>query len=191
MENLLVQEIAERKSVTNWTDKKISPETWAVLLEAARRAPSSWNHQPARYVIVDDEESKKRLCEALHRTNSWAARAAGLVVQVAAPEDDDVVDGKTYYLYDCGLSMMSLVYQAQSMGITSRQMIGWDESEVKRILGIPERYRVVVITGLGYPSTSVLSTTLAEFKRHATSQHKRNNLDEMVFWQCWQGGKGE
>jgi nitroreductase len=58
MENLLVQEIAERKSVTNWTDKKISPETWAVLLEAARRAPSSWNHQPARYVLVDDEENK-------------------------------------------------------------------------------------------------------------------------------------
>ncbi|GMA51329.1 nitroreductase [Alicyclobacillus contaminans] len=182
----LAPEIAERKSVTNWTDQKISREAWELLFEAARRAPSSWNHQPARYIAVTTPENIRALSDCLHRTNRWAEHAAGLVVQVACPDDDDRIDGKDYYLYDCGLAMMSLVYQAQILGITARQMIGWDESAVKDCLGIPSEYRVVVITGLGYPSVSPLSTSLAQIKRQATCQHKRYALKHLLSWQRWE-----
>jgi nitroreductase len=185
----LVPEIAERSSVTNWTTKQISEEVWTVLFEAARRAPSSWNHQPARYVAVHEEAAKRCLCDALHRCNRWAEKAPGLIVQVACPEDDDKVAGKEYYLYDCGLSMMSLVYQAQALGITSRQMIGWEEDEVRSILGIPEKYRIVVITAIGYPSVSPVSEAVAQVKRHATAQHKRHKVENTVFWQAWGGEK--
>ena len=180
-------EIAERKSTTNWSPQPISAQTWDLLFEAARRAPSSWNHQPARYVAVSEKTAITALSDVLHRCDSWAKDATGLVVQAACPEDDDRVDGKDYYLYDCGLGMMSLVYQAQAMGISSRQMIGFDEQEVKRLLGIPERYRVVIITGLGYPSTNPLTSALADVKRTLTAQHKRFATEHLVSWQKWGG----
>lgn len=188
-EEMLCQEIAERASTTNWTDKKFSKEVWNVLFEAARRAPSSWNHQPARYIAIHDKHAMEAVGKALHRTNHWATSAAGLIVQFADPNEDDRVGGKDYYLYDCGLAMMSLVYQAQSMGITTRQMIGWDEQELKRILQVPEPYRIVVVAALGYPSDSTLSNTMADTKRHLTGQHKRIALDELVSYNKFQGGR--
>ncbi|MHB1630123.1 MAG: nitroreductase family protein [Bacilli bacterium] len=186
----LLPHIATRQSVTNWTREPISADAWDLLFEAARRAPSSWNRQPARYVAVTDRASIRKLSEVIHRCNRWAARAAGLVVQMACPADDDRVDGKEYYLYDCGLAMMSLVYQAQAMGITARQMIGWDESDIRVLLGIPERYRIVVVVGLGYPAKHGLSATIAARKRQITAQHKRFATGHIVHWQRF-GGRAQ
>jgi nitroreductase len=185
----LLPEIENRRSLTSWTNVPISKDHWELMLEAARRAPSSWNHQPARYVLVTDRSQIKRLSDTLHRTNAWAEKAAALVVLAAAPEDDDRVAGKEYYLYDCGLSMMSLIYQAQALGITSRQMIGWDESQVKECLRIPDRYRVVVVTAIGYAEEAGLSAKLSDWKRTLTGQHKRYGLEHTVYWQSW--GEGE
>lgn len=185
MTHELLPEISNRKSTTHWNHTPISADTWNVLFEAARRAPSSWNHQPARYVLVSDTAAMRKLAHTLHRCNSWATHAAGLVVQVACPDDDDRVDGKDYYLYDCGLAIMSLVYQAQKMGITTRQMIGFDEGEVRARLNIPDRYRVVVIAGLGYPATGVLLSLTADAKRAITAQNKRFQMKHLVFRETW------
>jgi nitroreductase len=189
--NGLLPEIENRKSVTSWTNEPIRKDHWELLLEAARRAPSSWNHQPARYVLVTERHQIKRLSDdAFHRTNGWADKAAALVVLAAAPEDDDRVAGKDYYLYDCGLSMMSMIYQAQALGMTSRQMIGWEEEQVKEKLTIPDRYRIVVITAIGYAEETGLSTKLSDWKRTLTGQHKRYGLQHTVYWQCWgEGGE--
>jgi nitroreductase len=186
----LAPEILERKSVTNWTKQKWANDVWELLMEAARRAPSSWNHQPARYILIQNEENIKRLSNAFHRTNKWAANAAGLIVQMANPEDDDRVNGKDYYLYDCGLAMMSLVYQAQLMGLSCRQMIGWDEREVKKLLNVPSEYLVVVITAIGYPSSSIISQTSQELKRTITQQHKRYDTKHISSWEKWNGEIG-
>lgn len=183
----LAPEIEERRSITNWSSREIDEPTWSCLFEAARRAPSSWNNQPARYIAITEKEDKRKLMGALHRVNSWAGKAAGLVVQVASPQDDDRINGKDYYLYDCGLAMMSLIYQGQVLGITTRQMIGWDEAEVKASLEIPDRYRVVVIAALGYPSESFVSEQAASLKRRLTSQHKRFDIEHLIFWKKWGG----
>ncbi|MED1204625.1 nitroreductase family protein [Heyndrickxia acidicola] len=183
----LAMEITERKSVVNWTLQTVSDEAWRLLLEAARQAPSSWNHQPARYILLKEKNRMKQLCSAFHRTNKWAEKAAGFVVQAANPDDDDRVSGKDYYLYDCGLAMMSLVYQAQIMGISCRQMIGWDEKEVKNLLQVPESYRIVVITAFGYPSSSVFSTGMEAAKRRLTQQDKRYKPEHIAFWHTWGG----
>ena len=174
-----------RKSVTNWTDRPIPREVWDIVLEAARRAPSSWNHQPARYVVITDEGMKRAIGRVLHRCNAWAVNAAGIVVQFADPRDDDEVDGKAYYLYDCGCAMMSLIHQAQRLGISARQMIGFDEFQLKRELDIPDGCRVTVVTGLGYPSSSALSGVLADAKRRVTNQHRRYAMHHLVAWQRW------
>jgi nitroreductase len=185
----LLPEIESRKSETHWSDTPINKDNLDCIIEATRRTPSSWNHQPARYIILNDKEAIQQLCKALHRTNYWAVKASALVVQVADPETDDRIDGKDYYLYDCGLAMMSMIYQAQALGITSRQMIGWDEAEIKSLLMIPERYRVVVITGMGFLTESKTAQIISDLKRNITHQQKRLDRKHLIFWKTW--GKGE
>ena len=64
-------------------------------------------------------------------------------------------------------------------------MLGFDENLVKKILKIPLECNVVVITGLGYPSTSAISSTIADGKRHLTNQHKRFDVEHLISWQTW------
>ncbi|WP_162297080.1 nitroreductase family protein [Sporolactobacillus pectinivorans] len=187
VENELAPEILQRKSVSHWNGEKCSEEIWDLLIEAARLAPSSWNHQPARYIIIKDEKNIRALSQCLHRTNQWVSDASGLIVQVAKQEDDDRTDGKDYYLYDCGLAMMSLIYQAQIMGLMCRQMIGWDERQVKQRLDIPEPYRVVVITALGFPSKSGFRSTVQDLKRNLTQQNRRYKVNQVFFREKWNG----
>lgn len=185
VEDELAPEILQRKSVTYWSERKCSDKEWGLLIEAARSAPSSWNHQPARYILIKDEKNIRALAQCLHRTNQWVLPAAGLIVQAANPENDDRKDGKDYYLYDCGLAMMSLVYQAQLMGLTCRQMIGWDERQVKQQLAIPEPYRVVVITAVGFPAESFTRSTVQNLKRTLTQQNRRYKATQIFFWEKW------
>lgn len=183
----LAKEIEERRSQTHWSKRNLSAHAWELLIEAARRAPSSWNHQPARYILLKDGPSIKKAVSAFHRINDWASKASGLIVQIADPRKDDRIEGKDYYLYDCGLAMMSLVYQAQFMGLSSRQMIGWDETEIKQILHIPEPFRVVVITALGYPDTSAFRQCFQDAKRAVTQQNRRFKADHIAYWHSWKG----
>ena len=181
----LAPEITSRRSVTTWKPDKLDSKTWTLLLEAARRAPSSWNNQPARYVVVDAKASLQRVYQGLHRANYWAEKAPALLIQVARPADDDVVGSQPYYLFDCGLAMMSLLLQAQRLDIDSHMMIGFDEEEVRQAISLPPDYRIVVIVALGYHAESNVAVKLQETRRRITGQHKRYAIDHLVSRQKW------
>ncbi len=53
--------IQDRRSVRQYSDQPVSEEDLAMILEAARQAPSGENAQPWRFIIVKDEATRKRL----------------------------------------------------------------------------------------------------------------------------------
>lgn len=57
LENL----IKERKSVRSYKDTKIPKEILYKILELGSKAPSSNNLQPWRFLVIQDEETKKNL----------------------------------------------------------------------------------------------------------------------------------
>ena len=56
--------IRQRRSQRHFQDKPISDELLAELLELTTAAPSSWNFQPWRIVLIRDEERRKQLSAA-------------------------------------------------------------------------------------------------------------------------------
>lgn len=149
MENLL-PEIAERKSPVIFDARKIETQKLDAVLEAARWAPSSFNHQPWRYLVIDEPTALKKVHKGLSRGNFWAHHAPVLLIVLSRPDLDDIVDGKTYYLYDTGLSVMSLVIEAVHQGLATHQMIGFDEAVIKKEFGIPDPWRVITVVAMGY-----------------------------------------
>ncbi|MDW7738760.1 MAG: nitroreductase family protein [Bacillota bacterium] len=69
MENLGTKEMREiawdiiynRRSVRKFTDKPVSDEDLKLILEAGRWAPSGEDAQPWRFIVVRDEERRKKL----------------------------------------------------------------------------------------------------------------------------------
>ena len=53
--------IQDRRSIRAFTDEPVSEEDLAMILEAARLAPSGENAQPWRFVIVRDEGMRKQM----------------------------------------------------------------------------------------------------------------------------------
>ena len=75
-----------------------------------------------------------------------------LVVMCADPDHSGHKDGKDYYLVDTAIAFEHLVLAAAAEGLGTCWLGGmFNEAEVKRQLGIPEKLRVVAITPLGYP----------------------------------------
>ncbi len=147
----LLPEISNRKSVLVYSDREVEQEKIDLLIEAARWSPSCFNKQPWQYVFVRrGDETRQALEDALAVGNSWAKTAPCLVAVGADPEAACTANAIPYYAYDIGLSVMSLVVEAEHQGLRVHQMAGWKEQKVKQALGFPEHCRVVVLFALGY-----------------------------------------
>ena len=55
--------VKHRKSVRDFLAQPVEREKIMTCLEAARLAPSATNSQPWRFIVVDDQQLKNRLCE--------------------------------------------------------------------------------------------------------------------------------
>lgn len=149
----LLPEIANRKSPRAFLSRPVEEEKIQLLLEAVRWAPSSYNKQPWRIVLVTDSAVREQMHEGLMTGNRrWAVKAPILAVIVSRVEADDVRHDNAvpYYLYDCGQAAMSLVLQAEHMGLRCHQMAGWEQGPIRAALGIPDEEQPIVVMAIGY-----------------------------------------
>jgi nitroreductase len=148
----LLPEIKNRYSAQFYDETRlIESEKLQAVLEAARLAPSAKNSQPWRYIIAQSKNLREKLVkQGLKPANFWAKSAPVLIIQVSKPELGYSQDGKDYYLYDCGLSVMSLVIEAEHQGLKCRQIAGFNQKRVRQILKIPNNWQVIIIIAIGY-----------------------------------------
>lgn len=145
-----METIRSRRSIRKYKTESVSEKDIEHVLEAARLAPSWTNRQCWRYIIVTDENLRKRIT-----TRDWAAQAPVIIVGCADPTKAGDKDGKPYYMLDMGISMEHLVLAATEKGLGTCWIGGqFDEKTVKDALAIPENIRVVALTPLGYPDES-------------------------------------
>lgn len=142
--------LKRRRSVRGYNpDRAVEPEKIARILEAARRAPSWANRQGTRLIVVDDPVALPSVFA--RRGGEWGARL--FLVAVAEPTRSGEADGKPYYLVDAAIALDHAVLAATALGLATCWTAGslLDEAAIKRELGIPDPWRVVALTPLGYP----------------------------------------
>ena len=76
----LLKEIENRRANRALSEEKISTETIARIMTAATYAPSCFNSQSWRYLVVNDEQALVKVHEALTEGNYWAKKAPVMVV---------------------------------------------------------------------------------------------------------------
>jgi nitroreductase len=123
--------IAERRSPRSLDESAvISNNDLVAMLEAARWAPSAFNHQPWRFIAgVRGDANFQELLECLGEFNqAWAKRASLLIAVAGVPTTPDGKENPTY-LYDCGLSVSQLTIEAHHRGFVVHQMAGFDHEK--------------------------------------------------------------
>ncbi len=174
-EKVIEEVVNTRKSVRKYLNDPVDNQVVKKVMESARQAPSWKNLQCWRYILVEKEENREKLAESLPSANparGGIVQAPLTVVLCANPEESGVSQGKEYYLVDAGITMDHLVLAAAAQGLGTCWVAWFKEDPIKELLNIPDPYRVVAMTPLGYPAKE-------------PKDQPRKELSEIVFAEEW------
>jgi len=151
MEHLL-KAIEPRRANRAFSDEKIPQETITRIMTAAIYAPSCFNNQSWRFVVVMEDGPLKKLHDALSRGNYWMKKAPVIVIVATRPElGCQLSDRRDYALFDCGLAVENLMLQAIHEELYAHAVAGYDPIKVKQAFSIPEEFIVITLVAIGYP----------------------------------------
>lgn len=128
------------------------PETEKVerILNAARLAPTWANMQGVHYIVVREPENVKAVWDAVGQTRKFIQAPMFIVGAISEKASGTNLNGQKYFGVDFGICFEHLLLAATAEGLASC-WIGWfNENKVKQALNIPDDYKVMGITALGY-----------------------------------------
>jgi nitroreductase len=181
----LIQEIEVRRAKRALSEKQIPSKVVGRIMTAATYAPSCFNNQSWRFLVVLNEEDLSKIHEALPDANYWVKKAS-MVVVVATKLDLDgqLSDRRDYALFDCGLATENLVLQAFKEGLYAHPIAGFDPFKVKEKFSIPEDFIIITLVAVGYPGED---TFLNE--KHKQLEHGpriRKPESEVICYNAWE-----
>jgi len=147
----LLKAIETRRSVRKYKKDVPSDELIRQCIEAACFAPSARNSQPWKFVVVKDREKIKALSE----TRIYSAFLLNAPVVIVALADEQ--KSPNFWMEDLSCAIMLLMLRAHSLGLGTcwnaiyHPQESKNEEYVRKVLGIPEKYRVLANIGLGFP----------------------------------------
>jgi nitroreductase len=137
--------IRARRSVRRYKQEPIADAHLGKILEAARLAPSAGNRQPWRFIIVQDQNRKKGVAEAANN-QTFLKDAAAIVVASCDPDSSAKWCEK-----DTMIALEHVALAATTLGYGTCWIGAFNEDELKRLLKIPEKIKIVALLPIGAP----------------------------------------
>ena len=156
--------IRGRRSIRTFERKNIPKEVIEEIVDAGRWAPSGNDVQPWEFVVITKQETR----EAIARLTDYGKFIAQAPVCVVVLCRDT-----KYYLEDGCAATQNILLAATARGVASCWVAGDKKpycGAIKRLLGVPEQYKVVSLIALGYS------------KRFMFPKRKRD-LSEVLHWE--------
>lgn len=172
--------LKERWSPRAYANRPLESDKLWSLLEAARWSPSAANEQPWSFLVaLKGEPGFDKLVSTLSGSNlQWAPNASALILSIAKLTRSNGAPNRHAH-YDVGQAVAHLSVQAGAMGLSVRQMGGFDAAKTRELFAIPEGYDPVTILAVGYFGD--LDQLDADLRERELSERKRKPLSEMVF----------
>ena len=142
--------IKGRRSIRKYTKEPVSEDVVIKILEAGRWAPSAGNSQPWNFIVLRDEEVKRRVADAATYGKFLADAPIGIAV---------VIDPRmsTHPVVDGAIATQNMLLAAYALGLGGCWIGSYNsvyEEKVKEILGIPENKRLLSLISIGFPAES-------------------------------------
>ena len=187
--------IHARFACKEWQEGKIVPrKTMRKILELAQRAPSCFNVQPYKIVIVESDEGKEKLAQAMHGPNPGHIRSSSFAAVFAADPDPIPLLGQdppefvvqaiekvslaqqstpeAWAVKNVMLVVGNFLLAATANGLDTNPMEGFQSQEaVRKAVGIPDKYDVPIVVAVGY----------GNYPKDARPVSHRRPLEEMCF----------
>jgi nitroreductase len=189
-EKPLSQSIKDRRATPSFRDVPIHSADLEKIVRAGLEAPSGYNLQPWRFIVVRDREQRRRLSEAAF-AQPKIAEASAVIVACGDPagwkngdldemlrisgqhgfsaENSERVRGAVTGFLSAApgkagglapdlavwvnrqtmIALTTMMWTAETLGYDTAPMEGFMEDQVKTLLKIPDRVRVVALLAVG------------------------------------------
>jgi nitroreductase len=204
--------VKKRRSFRRFKSDPVPKEILEKVLEAARHPPSAGNSQPWEFIVVQDVATKKSITQSITSgykkirkadpTMYWAvavqphlSTAPVLIVvcgdrrlQQTYPAH---LPGEVLLRQSLAISIYTLQLAAASFGLATAWATMQTESretQIRKLLGIPEVYTVDHIVPLGYPDEEKENSDKALRPVRERASFRRE-LAEIVHYEHYDMGK--
>lgn len=176
----------DNEFISRWSPRahdpayRLSEADLMSLFEAARWAPSSSNEQPWKFYYPKDEKSRPDFDAFVNENNRvWTPRASHIIIVCARKTFAASGKPNPHAWYDTGAAVLSLVLQAQKLGVSARQMAGILPAVIADKLRIDTAAEdIICAVALGKAGDPAL---LSERHRALENPSSRKPVSEFVF----------
>ena len=146
--------IKSRRSVIQFLPKFVDWDKISKICDAGRHAPSSGNIQNWKFIVILEADLKQKLAESCYEQYDISI-AGALIVVCGEPEKAERYYGlrgeRLYTIQNCAAAIQNMLIEAQSLGLGTRWLYGFDEDNIKSLLSIPDEVRPQAVIAVGYP----------------------------------------
>lgn len=160
--------ILNRRSTRSFKPDKIDDKLLGVMLYSATHAPSAGNTQEWNFIVVKDDETKKKIANAaLNQT--FIAESPVIIVVCIDKEKIKLRYGERgdtlYSLQDTANATTLLLLSAEALGLSTCWVGAFDEEKLDYILDLPKQVRPVAIIPVGYSDETALKPRRVPFEQ--------------------------
>ncbi len=143
--------IEERRSVRSYKKDNVPEDKLKKVLESARLAPSASNRQPWKFIVVKDPQRRKELARAASH-QSFVGEAPVVIAAVGLNTKHIMGCGIPSYPVDLAIAIDHITLAAADEGLGTCWIGSFSQEEAKKILKVPDPYKVVTLLPLGFPA---------------------------------------
>lgn len=146
--------IKSRRSIRKYTKDPVPEDLIVKILDAGRWAPSASNRQPWSFIVLKDEEVRRKIAEATTYGKFLAEAPLGIAV-VVDPQ------ASTHPAEDGAIAAQNMLLAAHALGLGACWIGSYNsfyEEKIKTILSIPKNKRLLSIISIGFPAESPTKT---------------------------------
>jgi len=158
--------VQQRKSVREYSGKKVDKVLIEKIIDAGRVAATARNEQPWEFIVTFDKDILKKMC-AMCPNGPFIKDASSLIAVFSK-------DTK-YYIEDCSSATQNMLLAIEALGLGGCWVAGdkKDYAEtVREIFNVPSGYRLVSMIAIGYP-------------KKPQGPKPKKGIKELLHWEKW------
>ncbi|MFH1454058.1 MAG: nitroreductase family protein [Armatimonadota bacterium] len=155
--------IKKRRSVRAYLPDEVSEDKLHNILEAARLAPSARNKQNWKFIVIKDKETKAQVAR-ISGEQMFIADAPVVIAAVSVDPEYNMRCGIPAHAVDLGIAMEHIALAAAEEGLGSCWIGAFNQDDIKKVLNVPEKYKVVAVMPIGYANDKEVPKSRKELK---------------------------
>jgi len=178
----VVECIKTRRSIRKFLDIPVEWDKIGTIVDSGRYAPNSGNLQNWKFIIVLDEDKRKKIADACIQ-QLWIAKAPVHIIVCSEPEKAKRFYGirgeRLYTIQNSAAAVQNMLLTAHSLGLGACWVGAFDEDNLSSVLGTPDYIRPQAVIPIGYAGEKVPAPMQYQLENLAFIESWGNKIADM------------